>query len=332
MPDKAKLAVATLAALPYAIGVGGTTLSGDAPLAPETVYNENIAAGGGPAAGCPSWCMPGYQHKTAIPGLLSKYSKKKAACPGGFSPYARQVPDLAADEDPYTGYVVRYEGAWSGGYGGAGAAEAVIAAVAASIDASPFCSAYGAHDPGLLPQALYALVAASPYSVYRPSQDQEPEIFGDIISGNNDYTPSGYAGGRYPATTGYDLATGLGYPLVSGLAGKNSGPIGHPASSAFYPGLAAGLCATLGRHPGVPVVTGVTPDACPAASGSPSRCTAGASCPSPRRHGQGVPQPDQVLHPARALPVVDDLHGHPPRAERAHGQRADKRGGHLLQR
>jgi len=259
--DKAKLSVATLAALPYDIAVGGTTLSGDAPLAPETVYNESIAKGGAGGGGLSTlWCMPGYQHKPAIIGLISKYSKKKTSCPAGASDYARQVPDISADADPYTGYVEYRNGAWLGGEGGPVGAEAVLAAVAAEIDASPFCAADGAGAAGLLPQALYSFVASHSFYVYRPSQDQEPEALGDIVSGNNDYTPSGYTGGRYPATAGYDLATGLGYPLVSGLAGRNSGPIGHPASSTFYPGLAAGLCATLGTRDGVPAVTAVTPD------------------------------------------------------------------------
>jgi subtilase family serine protease len=263
---KATLAVPALAAVPYDIGIGGTTLSGDAPLAPETVWNESVARAGAGGGGLSTlWCMPDYQHRPAIPGLISQYSKKKTSCQSGASSYARQVPDISADADPDTGYVEYRDGAWLGGRGGTDGAEAVIAAVAAIIDASPFCGDYGAGDAGLLPQALYAFVAGRPYYVYRPSQDQEPEALGDIISGNNDYTPSGYSGGRYPATVGYDMATGLGYPLVSGLAGKNSGPIGHPASSAFYPGLAAGMCYTLGRrNVGVPAVTAVTPNAGPA--------------------------------------------------------------------
>jgi subtilase family serine protease len=263
---KATLAVSALAALPYVIGVGGTTLSGDAPLAPETVWNESVVrddAGGGGLSTL--WCMPDYQHQPAILGLISQYSKKKTSCQSGASSYARQVPDISADADAYTGYVEYRNGAWLGDEGGTDGAEAVIAAVAAIIDASPFCGDYGAGDAGLLPQTLYAFVAGHPYYVYRPSQDQEPEALGDIASGNNDYTPSGYTGGRYPATVGYDMATGLGYPLVSGLAGKNSGPIGHPAPSAFYPGLAAGMCYTLGtRNVGGPAVTAVTPDAGPA--------------------------------------------------------------------
>ena len=34
--------------------------------------------------------------------------------------------------------------------------------------------------------------------------------------GNNDYTPSGYKGGLYKAGKGFDMASGLGAPMVSG--------------------------------------------------------------------------------------------------------------------
>jgi hypothetical protein len=44
------------------------------------------------------------------------------------------------------------------------------------------------------------------------------QVVRDVTSGNNDYTPSGYTGGRYPATRGYDMASGLGAPMVSGLS------------------------------------------------------------------------------------------------------------------
>jgi hypothetical protein len=46
------------------------------------------------------------------------------------------------------------------------------------------------------------------------------EVLRDVTSGNNDYTVSGYTGGKYPATKGYDLASGLGTPMVGGLSGR----------------------------------------------------------------------------------------------------------------
>jgi subtilase family serine protease len=260
--NEAKLAVATLAALPYDVAVGGSTLSGDTPLAPETVYNEegNGASGGGRSA---LWCMPPYQDESVIPGLISGDSATRSSC-SDKGRYVREVPDISADADPYTGYIVYYQGEWLGGMGGTALGEAVVAAIAAVIDASPFCADYRADDPGLLPQALYKFVASDPYYVYRGSLHQVSEAVEDIVSGNNDYLASGYRGGLYPATAGYDMATGLGVPLVSGLAAHISGPVSQAPPSTFYPGLAAGLCQTMGRNVGVPAVTRVTPNAGPA--------------------------------------------------------------------
>ena len=269
--DAAKLNVAALAGLPYDIGVGGTTLSGDAPLAAETVWNETADGDAGGGGQSTIWCMPGYQAKTDIPGLISRYLKKLGSCANGKRGYAREVPDIVADADPYSGYVVYYKGAWLGRWGGTAAAEAVIAAVAAEIDAAPFCSDYRAHDPGLLPQALYEFVARNPFYVYTESPHQVPEAIFDVASGNNDDTASGYKGGLYPATVGYDMASGLGAPLVSGLALHISGPVRQATPSTYYPGLAAGLCQTLGTQVGVPAVTRVTPGAGPA--GKPTTVT-----------------------------------------------------------
>ena len=41
--------------------------------------------------------------------------------------------------------------------------------------------------------------------------------FNDITSGNNDYTTSGYTGGLFKSTKGYDLASGLGSPKAATL-------------------------------------------------------------------------------------------------------------------
>ena len=269
--DAPKLNVAALAGLPFDIGVGGTTLSGDAPLAAETVWNETADGDAGGGGLSTIWCMPEYQHKTAIPGLISKYSKKLASCVNGNGGYAREVPDIVADADPFSGYVIYYKGEWQGEWGGTDSAEAVIAAVAALIDASPFCADYRSGDAGLLPQALYEFVAKNPFYVYTQSLHQVPEAILDVVGGNNDDTASGYKGGLYPATIGYDMASGLGTPLVSGLALHVSGPVRQATPSDYYPGLAAGMCETLGTYTGVPRVTRVTPDAGPA--GKPTTVT-----------------------------------------------------------
>lgn len=249
---------------PYDVAVGGTKISGDAPLTSEVTWNESAlgtpAKGGGAGGGGVSayWCMPGYQYKTAIRGLVSSDSRvnKKACGATNKGGLLRQLPDISADGDSSTGYVGYLNGAWSAGWGGTSMSATVVGAVAVLIDASPFCSAYGAGNAGLLPQALYGLVAIDPSYIYSLSPDQEPEVLSDITSGNNDYTPSAYTGGKYPATKGYDMATGLGVPLVSGLNGLN-------APSSFYPGLAAKMCwamgTAVGQHPKLPKVSAVSP-------------------------------------------------------------------------
>ncbi len=89
------------------------------------------------------------------------------------------------------------------GTGGTSVAAPVWAAVFALADASSGCrgSAVGFANP-----TLYAL-AGQAQSTY----------FNDVIAGNNDFTSSGNTAGLYPATAGYDMATGLGSPKAAAL-------------------------------------------------------------------------------------------------------------------
>ncbi|HEX3489378.1 MAG TPA: S53 family peptidase [Streptosporangiaceae bacterium] len=216
-PDP-KLSALSPAVEPYVLGVGGTSFEGSGASQKEIVWNDsNSALGTGAGGGGISsrWCMPGYQHQTKIPGIISARSKKDhgSSCK---SKYFRQSPDLAAAGDPIYGYAVYYNGQWVfGGIGGTSAATPVWASVAALVDASPFCQAYGSRGP-TLPQNFYTAVAARRSYVYSST----PQVLRDVTIGNNDYTPSGYTGGRYRATRGYDMASGLGVPMVSGLANR----------------------------------------------------------------------------------------------------------------
>lgn len=94
------------ASQPYVVGVGGTSIGATS----ENVWNNssitNSAGGGGPSA---AWCMPTYQDQAAIPGLISSYSQTAGSC-GTTVPYVRQVPDVSADADPQTGYIIDYSG------------------------------------------------------------------------------------------------------------------------------------------------------------------------------------------------------------------------------
>jgi subtilase family serine protease len=222
------LAVDDPGSQPYVVSVGGTSIQNSG----ESVWNDSATsdgAGGGGASA--AWCMPAYQDQTAIPGLINTYSQP-VSCSSG-PQYARQVPDVSADADPETGYTIYYGGSWMA-FGGTSAAAPLWAAVAALTDASPFCRDYQSGTAGVQPAGLYAVAAGAESYIY-----DSGEALTDVTSGDNDYTPDGYSGGLYPATTGYDMTSGLGTPLASGY--RPSG-----VSSTWYPGLTALMCFVYG--------------------------------------------------------------------------------------
>ncbi len=235
------------ASQPYAVAVGGTELAnpGTAQQS-EIVWNDTNGASGGGVAGDVDasntyyWPMPSYQSGSSVPGIISSSS---LTC-GGTSTYCREVPDVAANGSDGSAVAI-YLGGWTG-LGGTSVATPIWAAAAALVDASPYCSFYGSGSPGTLPQNLYAIASNS--TLYGAS-------FHDVTQGNNDWTSSGYTtGGLYAATKGYDMATGLGTPILA-----------H--SSYGTPGLAAALCYRSATTNSVPSITG-------AALGSSSGTTA----------------------------------------------------------
>src|SRR5205085_5727428 len=119
VPDP-QLAVDDPGSQPFVTGVGGTTLSSLGPPPSESVWNNGgnpttlLATQGGAGGGGVSqiWKMPGYQSGT--PGALHviQGSSSSSSC-GAVSGYCRQVPDIAADADPNTGYLVYWNGSGS---------------------------------------------------------------------------------------------------------------------------------------------------------------------------------------------------------------------------
>ena len=247
------------ASQPYVIGVGGTSIGASS----ETVWNDSSTNQGGAGGGGVSAveCMPDYQLQSTttgetIPqGVVNSDSVKSATCSTG---YRREVPDVSADADPDTGYVIYWTpdtagatGSWLGGLGGTSAAAPLWAAVAALIDASPFCSYYGSTDrssggmlpndaTGLLYNSLY-YIAASPYYSF---------ALYDVTHGNNYFTPAGTTDNPdelYPATAGYDMASGLGTPSVA-------------YADNFVPGLAALVCGLTATKLTTTGITRLTPD------------------------------------------------------------------------
>jgi subtilase family serine protease len=239
------------ASSPEVIGVGGTTIVGGHG---QTVWNESAdqvgAAGGGDSI---AWCMPSYQYQTAVPGVIGYLSTTGAGCKsankGGFT---REIPDVSADADPESGYAIYAAGQWEV-VGGTSAAAPLWAAVAALTDSSPFCADYGSGPAGVLPPGLYGMMAVDHSYVY----EAIPEGLVNITQGNNDYTPTGYTGGLYPATNGFSMAAGLGAPLVAGETGSGAG-------SLFYPGLAALMCQYYATKLLTTSVTSISPNVGPA--------------------------------------------------------------------
>jgi len=218
-----QLAVDDPSSQPLVLGVGGTTLSSLGPRPSESVWNDGgtvagellqPGAGGGGISNL--WPMPAAQHNAGagLNVLAAGATGAQCGTPGGF---CRQVPDVAADANPATGYIIYFNGdgstpgqpaGWQA-IGGTSGGAPVWAALIALADSSPAC--------GLEPlgDALPAL--------YRAAGADYSGAFNDVQTGNNDFT--GTNGGRFRASAGYDEASGLGSPntaaLVSALCAQS---------------------------------------------------------------------------------------------------------------
>lgn len=161
----------------HVISVGGTllVLNSDGSRAAETVWGApNDGATGG--------------------GLSADFSTPAYQSPLGYK--MRAVPDLAANADPDSGYMIMVNGQWEPIGGTSGATPATAAALAV-------LSTYLGQPLGFLHPIFYA----------------NPAAFFDVASGSN---------GAYQAGPGFDLCSGLGVPnftkLLAVLQGIPSSP------------------------------------------------------------------------------------------------------------
>jgi hypothetical protein len=175
---------------PYVVGVGGTTLNtgNGGSYSSESAWSCSSCSGGGPngigsGGGLSSFfSQPSYQ---SGPGVNNQYSNGM-----------REVPDVSADADPNTGESIYALGGW-GYVGGTSAAAPLWAGMAADIN--QYLSGLNVPTLGSASSLLYWLFnGAQPYLAYH-----------DITSGTNLF---------YPATAGYDLATGMGTPDAWNIA------------------------------------------------------------------------------------------------------------------
>jgi hypothetical protein len=191
--NKNRLSVNFPASDPLVLGVGGTAIKNPASPPGEIVWNDgNDGDGAGGGGKSQFYAEPSWQKSFKI--------KSKV----------REVPDVSADADPETGYIIVHKGDLSV-IGGTSAAAPLWAALLALTDAKCSSSPVGWVNP-----ALY--FAASP--------KVKAVVLNDIVVSkafpgkvNNNYTHP-KKGNPYPVTKGYDAATGLGTPRGATLAGE----------------------------------------------------------------------------------------------------------------
>ncbi len=182
---------------PFVTGVGATNLqlNGGA-YGSESVWSNPSSITRGPkGAGSGGGISNTFKmlNWQSGPGVQSQYSN-------GF----RQVPDVTANGDPTTGYAVyctvSNAGCPATGWLSVGGTSSGAPFWAGSIALiNQFLLAQGKNRIGYANPVLYGLFNA---------QQQFP-AFHDVTKGNNLY---------YPATTGYDMASGIGSPDVYNIA------------------------------------------------------------------------------------------------------------------
>jgi hypothetical protein len=242
---------------PYVVSVGGLSIDSASEPPAEHVWNDGSTGGGGGGGISQSWTMPSWQRTSTVPGIALPGSATYAAAgqveqqfgyPASFcestvpgatsSTPCRLVPDVSSQADEFTGAITVYQAAFGGWgtTGGTSSATPIWAASLALVNASPTCRSQAATriGVGFASPLLYA--AASSPAEYKAA-------FTDVKAGSNDIY--GLDNGKvFGATPGYDLASGLGSPELTGSGGTA--------------GLAYDLC-SLASQPRRPVVTALTP-------------------------------------------------------------------------
>lgn len=225
---------------PYVVSVGGTTIDDATQPPSEHVWNDGANGGGGGGGISETWVMPSWQRPVVLTtnnatdvANAEAYESETAAtsapfttptfCDGALGVSTgtpcREVPDVSAQADEFTGAVTVYSLPLADGWftiGGTSSATPIWAAMLILIDASRYCSedllsfAGGkVADAGFASPILYGIAANS--TAYAHS-------FNDITVGNND--DFGLDNGLvFPARAGYDMASGLGSPQVTSASG-----------------------------------------------------------------------------------------------------------------
>ena len=173
---------------PFVLSVGGTSVVSPNPVLRqfEVVWNDGFDGDGAGGGGESSFFSePSYQTSFGVS-----------------SNGTRAEPDVSADADPETGYLVVYKGGWLQ-VGGTSAAAPLWAALMALTDNKCSSSPVGFVNP-----AMYFAASPAVSAVVLNDIVTDAGTYPNNVS--NDYTGDG---GEYPVLSGYDLATGLGSPV-----------------------------------------------------------------------------------------------------------------------
>jgi kumamolisin len=185
---------------PYVLAVGGTTLhartakNGQVALT-ETVWNDGPGSGTG----------GGVSDITAVPSW-QEGKVPRSINPGNFA--GRAIPDVAANADPATGYVVM-SGGQLGVVGGTSASAPLWGSLITRINA--------------LINGRVGNFNALLYGTIGPAG-----VLRDITSGNND--TDGLLEGQFAAGPGWDACTGWGAPDGAKLLAALQAPAGGSSS------------------------------------------------------------------------------------------------------
>lgn len=200
------------AAQPFVTAVGGTALTlNHNSYGYETTWNESTAGGGISRY----WTLPAWQQMAGVPDPIYSSTMPCAPFTGKSGKYCREIPDVALNADSEHGYWVYCKTGescdrnkpWTvtGGTAAATSLWAVLTALTNELGARE-----GGSRLGFLNPLLYQ-IAADPVK-YANS-------FHHVIMATDEIGQHGRP--QYPATIGYNMATGLGsynaFPLATNL-------------------------------------------------------------------------------------------------------------------
>jgi kumamolisin len=207
--DGSSLSVDDPGSNPNVVAVGGTRLytTSTGAYDHETTWNEdgNQADGAGGGGISKIWSIPAWQQGLATAQNLG-------------SSTMRNTPDVSLNADPSTGYAIYVNGGWTT-YGGTSCAAPLWAAFNALVNQERVSQGRGL--VGLASPALYQAGRSASYS----------SNYYDIKDGSTNI--------KYPATPGYDNATGWGSLNGTGLL---QSLVQDPTSSSTPTGTAAPSC------------------------------------------------------------------------------------------